>query len=429
MASVQDYSTLFKDQYGKGPVNLLPSADKFQKLFPFASAELVGGQFIEDLDVEFEHGFTFGGNQVAPTLAGSVAAENVQAKITPSQIIGQKTVGYRDIVRTMGGGKRAFAPVVSKRITDLMRGTRRNIEISMMHGQSTKGIGVVASISAGTNGTITLTADSTAPGIWAGARNMPFDVWDPTFTTKRGSVTVTSTNPTNPDAFTVTFSGTLTSCVANDVLVRNAAFASSAWQECVGVRQILSNTGTLFNVDASLHPLWAANSYPVGGRLTVRDILAANDLAVHKGLDGDTICFIPVRAYSKLNDDANSLRVMDESYDSKKAELGVESIALHGQTGRIILVPHLYMLQSEAWILPIDTSKDSNTADKPVKRIGSTDVTFGMPGAQGGTESDDIFVQSATTAAVEIRNFTDQAPFIQMPGHCAILTGITYPSN
>lgn len=425
MASTQDYSSLFKDQYGSGPIDLLPKADKFQKLVPFVKSAVVGGQFIENVDLEFEHGFTLGGNQVAPTLVGSIAGENEQAKITPSQIIGQKSVGYRDIVRTDGGGKRSFSPVAHKRILDVTKGMRRNIEISIMHGQSVDGIGVVASLS---SQTITLQAAKTAPGIWAGSRNMVIDVMQGASTTPRQSgLTVSAVDFTNPDAVTLTLVGTVTGITNGDVIYRKNAFASAAWQECFGVKAVLQATGTYFNINPATHVLWQPNTYSVNGRLTFRDILAAVDLGVTKGLDSDVLAVIPTRAYSRLVDDVNSMIIKDSSYDPKKATVGVEGVEVHGQTGKITIVPHIYMMQGEFWVLPYETDSKVDPADRPMKRIGSTDITFGMPGAQGGTGTDDIFVQSATTAAVEVRNYTDQCLFINKPGWCTIGTGITYP--
>ncbi len=423
MANVQDYSTLFKQVYGDGPVNLLPSTDKCQKLFPFAKGQMVGDSFVENLDLEFEHGFTFAGNAVAPALVAAIAAENLKAQITPSQIIGRKVVGYRDITRTDGAGKKAFASAVTKRITDLMRGTRRTIELSAMHGQSPNGIGIVQAVA---GQVITITQDTWSPGIWAGSRNMTIDSFLPNLSTPHDAgMVVASSNP-DPGVATVTVTGLVTT-VAGDVLFRGGANVAGVFGEMAGLATILRNTGVLFLIDATLHNLWAANTFAVGGRLTMRSILQGNDLAVNKGLDGDVVSLIPVRAYTPLNDDINSLRAVDESYNAKEGVYGVESIAFHGQTGKIIVVPHLYMMQGEYWNLPVDS--EAAPEDKPIKRIGSTDVTFGTPISKEGSgmESGDIFLQVPNTGAVEIRNFTDQCIFIQKPGYCCLGTGILYP--
>ncbi len=441
MSEIGDLSTLYKEQYGPGPVNLLPLPLILQRLYPYAKGEQpeVGGPYVENLDLEFNHGFTLAGNAVNPELNAGIAAVNLKARVTPSQIIGVSAIGYRDIMRTDKAGKKAFTSAVKKNIVDLSRGMRRNIEISMMWGQSENGIGVVAADISATPGIIHLTPATTAPGLWMGSQNMAIDVYQSDgVTLRQGGLIVSKISSVDPDDFSVTVTGTSTGIVTGDIIRRLVEpTGGAADSECLGIGQILRNTGEIFEVDASEHDLWQANYYDFnGGRMTVSGILEGVDKGVIKGLDGDVNVIIPSRAYARMNDDYNSLGLARAEYNPKKGEQGVESLVIRGQTGLIRVIPHTYMMQGEAWAIPassVSSAKDpedalAENAGEPVKRIGSCDMIFGMPGAQGGTDTADIFVQSGTNGSVQIRNYTDQAPFINKPGHCTLFTGITYPS-
>jgi hypothetical protein len=422
VTDIASYDNLLKEKFG-AQVNLLPATDKLQKMIPFSKGNKVGKLYEENVDLEFEHGFTFTGNQAAPTLRGGQTAENENAQITPSGIVGQKVVGYRDFFRSEGAGENAFADAAKKRVTDLTRGTRRNIEISMLHGQSPNGIGVVSSLS---GQKIYITAATWAPGIWAGAKNMPITVYQSNLTTLRaGSLNVSAVDPDDSPSPSVTVVGTTTGIVAGDVIFRDTAILGTSggvFQEMVGIAKALRNTGTIWNIDGSAatgHMLWRPNTYAVNGRLTMGHILKATSKAVPKGLTNGCIVLIPTRAYEAMNEDQSALRVYDNSYAKEKLVNGVQALSFVGQAGEVTVVPHIYMMEGESFILPFEADMDPE--DRGVKRIGSTDVAFGLPG-----DANSIVRHKDNQAAVEIRNFTDQALFINCLGRCTVMTGLAY---
>ncbi len=74
------------------------------------------------------------------------------------------------------------------------------------------------------------------------------------------------------------------------------------------------------------------------------------------------------------------------------------------------IVPHIFMHQGIAMILPEDE----------VIRMGPVDgVTSTLPGMPG-----EFFVQSQTYAAFELRNYANEAIFIEAPAHAIYIKNI-----
>ena len=73
-----------------------------------------------------------------------------------------------------------------------------------------------------------------------------------------------------------------------------------------------------------------------------------------------------------LNDQA-ALRKYDGSYSRNKAENGSESLVFFSQNGEIEIVPSIYVKEGYAYILYAEDWA----------RVGSSDVTFQRPGADG----------------------------------------------
>jgi hypothetical protein len=79
------------------------------------------------------------------------------------------------------------------------------------------------------------------------------------------------------------------------------------------------------------------------------------------------------------------------------------------------VIAHPFVKQGEGFILPLEDCK----------RIGSTDITFDLPGFAGPA----LYLPSPTNTGVEVRVFTSQALFFAKPSHGVIMTGITPSTN
>lgn len=81
---------------------------------------------------------------------------------------------------------------------------------------------------------------------------MVIDVWDPTFVTERlDTRDITAINTTTG---VVTYSGADGTTSAGDFVTR----ANSQQREKIGFKQIISNSGTLYNINPSTEPVWVS---------------------------------------------------------------------------------------------------------------------------------------------------------------------------
>jgi hypothetical protein len=179
--------------------------------------------------------------------------------------------------------------------------------------------------------------------------------------------------------------------------------------EFAGIHKIVTNTGTLFNINAASYNMWKGCAYAAGGALTLTKVEKAVARAVEKGLDQDVTVLVNPRTWTDLLAEQVAARKIDSTYDSKMVEAGHKSIKFFGMSGVIEIEPTIYVKEGYAYILPISE----------LKRVGSTDVTFKRPG-----KSDEFFVELQNSAGYELRCFSDQALFCATPGKMVIITGI-----
>jgi hypothetical protein len=121
------------------------------------------------------------------------------------------------------------------------------------------------------------------------------------------------------------------------------------------------------------------------------------------------VCLVAPRIFAELASDEAALRRYDSSFSSSEAKRGNKALKFSTGTGSIEILPHPYMPESNAAILPLDY----------VKLVGSSKLTAGLPGVG------DLAVQVTDTAAVELRMFADMSPCILKPALCVLFTGIT----
>ena len=177
-----------------------------------------------------------------------------------------------------------------------------------------------------------------------------------------------------------------------------------------GMRKIIQNTGVLFNIDASQYNLWKGNTVSVTGQLTFGKLLAGISKAVQRGLNEKVIVAVNPDTWANLATDLANLRRFDGSYDKKKGELGSENLVYYGQNGEIEVISHNMVKAGECFVFP----------PKRAKRIGAQEVSFKTPGRE-----DEIFLHLPNNAGFELRVYSDQSLFLEMPSRCVYLTGFT----
>jgi hypothetical protein len=209
------------------------------------------------------------------------------------------------------------------------------------------------------------------------------------------------------DARTITVSANAQAAgvTTNDVIFHKGARGN----EFAGIHAILSNTGTLFNINAGTYNLWKANSYDAAGALSFAKLSKAASKAVEKGLDSKLSVFVNPRGWADLLQDQAALRMYDQSYSSAQLQNGAKSLKFHSQNGELEIIPSIYIKEGYSFMLAMDE----------FMRVGSSDISFKRPGY-----GDEFFRDLENSAAYELRLFTDQALFCMAPGKNVLVTGV-----
>jgi hypothetical protein len=262
------------------------------------------------------------------------------------------------------------------------------------------GYAVVASAAANV---VTIQTAEWAPGIWAGGEGMPIEIRDSTGAISRGNFKVASVDM---DLQTVTLDAAPSALVSGDVMWHGGAYGN----EFPGVHKILTNTGTIFNINATQFNLFKGNNYSaLNAALSFNKLNLAAARGVEKGQDGKLVAFVNPRAWSNMMNDQAALRRYDQSYSKTKADNGSVALEFHSQNGEIEIQPSIYIKQGYSFLL--------NQEDW--MRVGSQDVSFKRPG-----QGEEFFRDLENSAGYELRLYTDQALFCMAPGRSTLISAI-----
>lgn len=407
---------LFKDVFLTGETavgNVVPEVNKLQRLIKLNSDLNPGDKFVQMIETALEQGITYAGpTEDVVTLNSSEASASGEAQVQPYQIYERATIGYNALDKAEGGDKKAFRSATEHVVMNMLRSARKRVEIDLIYGN--RPLATVTSLSSQVISILATDGSSTwAPGLWRGMKNAYIDVFQSDGSTSRqAGLKITSVDLANK---TITVSGTTTGIASTDLIYFKGANSAGTLKSMIGLDRLATNTGTLYNIDASTNEGWKANSYAVSGNLSMLKVLEAVDQSGLAGCDEDVVALIPWKAYAKMNNDQSLFRGLDGSYKRDVAVNGVKSIEFEGQTGKINLVPHPYLKESEGFIF----------APGNTMRIGK-EITFARPGPGGKAGDGKIFRELADNTGFELRCWTKQTVYTPNPAWVTKLTGISY---
>ncbi len=398
---------LFKEVYSKlGLIQACPTWAICQDKFPFEKGEAIGEAYVLAVTLTKEGGFQYApsmGSNAVPANPTPIAATILHAKIQSYAIYLASQLAYSAAARAAAQGKAAFKSAYAAVLQNMKFSHQYRLECSLLYGRD--GLGVVFS---NTSGVLLLTEASFAPGIWgAGLKGNIITAWTATTETATqhdGSLTV---DEVDISARTVTVTGTNSSVVQNDVLYFLNSRTSTAWNECAGLYRILTNTGSLFDIDAADYDSWKAQSLDQGGQVSLTGIMRLMAKCQSYGLERALLFIAPVRFADLAADEAALRRYMDAG---SKAKRGPNSITYSMGGVEVDIMAHPLLKLGHAFLLP----------ESQVHRIGSTDVTMALPGS-----NEELSVQVSNLTAIEFRSMSDQAIFIEVPARAGLLYGLT----
>lgn len=390
----------FKVVYAEKINDLIPDGTKLVQKVPFSGREAMMGQlFSQPVVLGLEWGITYASSSDdAFALNAPVSGQLKEAQVRGCSMVLRSVLGYVAAARAAGGGQRAFEDSTKYLVENMMKSMSKALEVQLLYGQM--GIGTVASVA---SNTITITTAEWAPGIWCGGVNKPLEIRT-SAGVLRGYCSVSSVDLS---ARTVTVDLLPAGTTGTDVIYSKGAYGN----EMAGIHKILTNTGSLFGIDAGVYSdLWKASSVSAGSAaLTFAKLQDAIALGVEKGLDGDTMVLVNPKAWSDLLTEQAALRQYDASYKSSVAENGAQEIVFFSQAGKAEIVPSVYVKEGYAYVLSMDD----------FSRIGSHDIQFTRPGQEGK-----YFRDLENNHGFELRASTDQAIFCSAPGKSVLITGI-----
>ena len=397
---------LFKDVYEDKVVNLVPESSVLQKRIKFVENDKREGRMLhQPVLLSLPSGLTFGVGAVA--LNNPIASTMGDAQIQGAGMTLADRITYDVAAKAASGGVRAFVEATELIVDALTQSMSKFIEIELMWGNSPLGsLGQASVATAGTATTCTVTIDTAewAVGIWSGVENMAIDLYTTSGTVKLNAVsavTVTAVNPTTRVISLLGAAADITAIVAANGTATQIYPYAAVGNEMNGFYNILANTGLLFNINATTYALWQAQTYSAGSTaLNFGKIQSAVALGTARGLIEDVIVYLNPSTFANVVTSQAGARRYDSSYKSKELENGTTALTFWGPNGKIELVPHIFMKQGYAFILPM----------KRCQRTGATDLTFTLPGMPG-----EFFLQLPGYTVYELRCYTLQAAFLNAP--------------
>ena len=422
MATINSTTTLdgdFQNVYADID-SVIPEQNLMQADVDFVPRDLQNGAYyVEGVILGNEHGATF----AAPNSGGFPLKSSVAMTVGKAQIEGYQTLlrsqlDYESIARASSGGKGAFKAATELVVTSMKESVHKYVECDLFYGQSGLATTISSANAGATSTVVTCTAASWADGIWGGMEGQRLNFYNGASLISSNADAVFTITAINLDNYTITVSGTSTGITALDAAT--ASGLTIYWDgqygnSMAGLKKILTNTGTLFNISAANYNYWKGVEQTVGGQLTMQSVLAGFAKANSRGLAKKSILYVNPKAYKDLNAREAALRRYDSSYGSSKAKNGFGGIEYEVNGFSVTVKSHPIVKQGDAFA--IDPSD--------VIRVGAAQPTFKLPlsGMSVG-DSAAFFTPLTEYAAVELRCYTNQALFVRKPARAIYFSGI-----
>jgi hypothetical protein len=365
---------IFKTVYG-GQHDLTLPSDAVDDLLPFEASEATGKEFVEDFIMGDEVGATWAGSAIrAFKIKEAIAGSIEQSSINGSQFVLSSVIPWGFMTRSAGGGDKAFYDGTKLVMKNHLSSHSKLRSVEKLYGQSDAGLGYVSYAGSGTvyrgqaytgNGTVTLIQkDGTSIAFVGGvcsAANLPTNapqgaksaiLFQPGqfasgfFVGKKGIV-LKQVNTTTGLAVA---SGALkgVNALLGFIYVDFDAVAATAvashrivyeeWESnncMVGIHKIITNTGTLFGINAVEHELWSGQVINLGQKKfnlkAVQEGIA--DAINAGGLEEPMDILVNPLTFAQMANDEAAMRKYDASYKGASASNGFETIEYYAANG------------------------------------------------------------------------------------------------
>lgn len=414
---------LLKRVYADKVEDLVPESDRLAKDIPFIAAEKQPGQdYYQTVTLTREGGATFWNDGSIKTLNMPLATAELSASIRGAEIAVRSALSYKfmhSALKSLDGtpkGARAFVNATKDRFEKLTKGASYFRECMLLYGGGTgavSNLGVVLNTtgSATTNLVVQMSAANYATALWSGSEGLEFDIYSSAGAKRNTAGTTSDTvfklTGTDPTTYRVTFTSHATN-VAAVVATDQIFFAGARGQDALGfVGAASTQSGNLWGINTSTYGLWKPINIPVNGALTFSAISDMGAEVASVGFYGDYDLYVNAATFADICDDQTAL-ITHSTKTSGKVTIGFDDVAFKSQAGTVHLKVHPYMKRGIALGIPRDQCM----------RVGATDLTHTMPGFGR------MFRELENQSGVEMRLYTDQAPFCKDPHFLTLFTNI-----
>lgn len=428
-------SGLFKKVYADLK-DILPEGYSFQEFASFDEGQKMGESISYAIQLSHENGLTLAG------VSGDVATfENAQSGIVKQAIIKgcevflSSALSTAVISRSSGAGEKAFKEATKNRVKANIKSHQRFVEQMCFYGQDTFGLGRVGYFTStwqgvsfttgtGTLGGITFTTGvntsskaillnpaDLASGMWIGAEGMPVRqriIGGAVAGSGAASGLVVSVDLKN-GIVVVDFTPVVASAASSHCLELINQNGLSG-NDFLGAKGILNTDGSVFGIDNSVYGIWKGSRTVLASvKLTFERLMDSIVEACNKGLDKDVHVLTSFESWSDLMVEQAALRKYDSKYEVNEAVNGMEGIKFHSVNGSVTVKPSRFVRRSDTFVLAMEDWK----------RVGSSDITLNVPGADG-----DLLLKPITSTAYTYRSYSDQALICLNPSNSVLISGI-----
>ncbi len=426
---------LLKQAYNDEAITkVVPASSIIQEEVDFVpDGQKEGAQFNAPVLLSLPTGFTYGAGYATYQ---PIIPSNVQYAFLTGSNINLRDGIANDLISRAMNDKNSFMTASKYVMMALQKSMRKELELNLLYGST--GLGQVCGYvnNSTTSTTLYFSYGTWAPAIWSGMENCVVNLFNAgaQINSSTGNFTITAVTIAQN---TPNWGGSITvTGVAADITALQTAI-NQVWStgntalgtavdvymntsfgnQMVGIKGILTATGTLFGLNTSAYSVWQPNTFPCGSTpLTIGKVLDAGALAVARGAEDETLdVLVNPNSYANFIVEASSARRFDGSWKKDTLANGARFIEYYGPNGKMRIIAHPFVKQGEGFILPLEDAK----------RIGSTDITFDLPGFAGPA----LYLPSPTNTGVEVRVFTSQAIFFGKPSHGVYLQSITPSTN
>lgn len=273
-ATLSTVATITKEVYGPRIVDQLENETVLTKRIEKTSrgtTSEVGGKYVTfPLKVRRNHGLGYRNELEALQPAGQQGWTNVRVPLRYGygrvQLSGQT-------IELVNENFQAFSSAIHEEMTglknDILKDTNR-----ILWGNGLGVLGTVDTATAGTNGASVGTNEDAVN--WFDL-DMQIDILSSNGATVRAANRkITAINETTGD---ITFDGAVATLSVGDIIVR----AGNYGREPQGLTSLVAASGTLFNLDPTVEPLWKSTEDNTGGALSESKMIAMMDKLRKKG--------------------------------------------------------------------------------------------------------------------------------------------------